>query len=337
MAKTSIVIPNWNGADDLADCLDSLLKQTLQADIIVVDNGSTDNSLKLLAERYPQVEVITHNKNLGFTGGVNAGMKRALEKGVDYIALFNNDAVADKDWLKTLAQFLDQNPKAGIVVSKLLTRDGERIDSTGEMYTVWGLAYPRGRGEPSSDRYDNDRWVFGASGGACLYRSKALKQIGLYDKDFFAYYDDVDISFRAQLAGWKVAYEPKSIAYHQISGTGGKIKGFMTYQTMKNLPWLLWKNVPGFLLPKVLPRFTLAYMGFYLSAVARGQFWPATKGLLISYALLPKKFVQRYFIQRKRRVSADYLKSIIAGGLPPDAHRLRKLRSIWWKLRGKNA
>src|SRR6201999_312952 len=94
------------------------------------------------------------------------------------------------------------------------------------------------------DKYDKQTAVFVASGGASLYRIKMLQEIGLFDEDFFAYYEDVDLSFRAQLAGWKVAYAPRAVAYHQIGATSGHIKGFTTYQTIKNLPLLFYKNVP---------------------------------------------------------------------------------------------
>ena len=335
MAKVSVVVPNWNGADSLPSCLDSLLSQANPANTIVVDNGSTDSSVKLLSVHYPQVETLQLNANAGFAGGVNLGISHATEQGADYVALLNNDAVADKHWLKYLVRYLDKHPKAGIVTSKILDKTGQTVDSTGEMYTTWGLSYPRGRGEQARDKYDQATEVFGASGAASLYRVKMLKQIGLFDKDFFAYYEDMDISFRAQLAGWKVGYQPKALVYHQIGATTGKIMDFTTYQTMKNLPWLIWKNVPAPLLPSILPRFTLAYLGFYFSAIRRGQFWPASKGLLISTLKWPKKLVQRYTIQKNRKVIPAYINSIVVHDLPPNARKLRVLRNKWWRFRGR--
>src|SRR5665213_2678347 len=114
MSKIAVVVPNWNGADSLAACLDSLLGQSLKAEIIVVDNGSTDASLKLLA-KYPAVEIIKRDRNLGFAGGVNAGFRKAIRDGVDYVGTLNNDAVADKDWLRHLVAVLDKDPKIGTV------------------------------------------------------------------------------------------------------------------------------------------------------------------------------------------------------------------------------
>ena len=332
----SVVVPNWNGIDSLGACLDSLLAQTLAARIIVVENGSRDGSLEFLRQHYPNVEVIVHQKNKGFAGGVNAGIRKSIADGNSYVALFNNDAVADKDWLKNLVQALETNANAGIATCKFMSMDKKHLDSTGDQYTVWGLPYPRGRGETGLDTYDDDVAIFAASGGASLYRVSMLEQIGLFDEDFFAYYEDVDLSFRAQLAGWKVRYVPEAVAYHQIGATSSKIPGFTTYQTIKNLPWLFWKNVPaGKVFIRVLPRFTVAYCSFIASALARGQVWPVVKGLSMYVYKFPKKLWQRYQIQSHRTVSNDYIWGSLTHDLPPNAHKLRRLRNIWWKLASK--
>jgi len=337
MYKTVVVVPNWNGADSLPVCLDSLLSQTLKPYIIVVDNGSNDGSVELLEKNYPQVELIKHDDNQGYAGGVNPGFKRAIEMGAKYAAPFNNDAVADKQWLQKLAEYLDRNPGTGIATCKLLNKDGKRLDSTGDYYTVWGLPYPRGRGEYDINKYDDQTEIFGASGGATLYRVKMLEEIGLFDEDFFAYYEDVDLSFRAQLAGWKAAYVPSSVAYHEISATSRKMKGFTTYQTMKNLQILMLKNVPRKYLWRVGWRFTLAHTLFLLRALSRGQGWPALKGDLKGSYLLMKKRSERKKIQKSRRVSDDYIWSIIVHNLPPNARALRKIRIAFGKIPGTKA
>lgn len=334
--KVYVVIPNWNGADRTRACLDSLKKQSQKHRVVVVDNGSVDESVKIIEKDYPDVHLIRHNKNKGFAGGVNAGVRYAIEQNGEYVALLNNDAVADNDWLKHLVDFLDKNPKAGIATSKILEYTGKELDSTGEAYTTWGLSFPRGRDQEDKGQFDNDTWIFGASGGASLYRVKALEDVGLFDEDFFAYYEDVDLSFRAQLAGWKVAYVPQAVVYHQIGATSSAIKGFTTYQTLKNLPLLLWKNVPWSLMPKIWPRLALAYTGILVSALQRGQFGPVIKGVVMGTVLWPKKLVERRYIQKSRKVPASYIASIITHDLPPNAAKLRGLRDKWWRLRGKN-
>lgn len=334
--KVAIIVVNWNGLEDLPSCLSSLQLQTQSAEIIVVDNGSVDGSVEFLTDKFPEITLLPQSKNYGFTGGVNIGMQYALDNNFDYVALFNNDAIADKNWLKHLATTLEKNPKLGISTCKLTTIDKSHIDSTGDIYTSWGLPYPRGRGEPYNTKYDNSVEIFGASGGASVYRASMLRQIGLMDDHYFAYYEDVDISFRAQLAGWKVRFVPQAIAFHKIGGTSSKIKGFTTYQTMKNLPMVLWKNVPTSLMPTVLPRFILAYTLFTGRALINGRGLPAIKGILVFMKNIPYIIKQRRYIQKHKSVSNEYIRSIITYDLPPNASALRKLRDKWRKMTRKS-
>jgi GT2 family glycosyltransferase len=335
MHKVVVVIPNWNGELGLKRCIDSLVAQTQAAHIIMVDNGSTDGSYWFVEKNYPQVEIIRHTKNKGYAGGVNPGFKRAMEENAWYVAPFNNDAVADPEWLENLVKFLDTNPNYGIATPKVASSDGKHLDSTGDYYTNWGLPYPRGRGETDIRKYDSQTEIFGGSGAASLYRVSMLREIGLLDEDFFAYYEDVDISFRAQLAGWKVAYVPQSIVYHELNTTGKRIKGFFTYQTVKNYPWLLIKNVPASLLPRVFPRFALAQLLFVGRAFQRGHGWYAVKAVAVSTWYTPKKLMERFEIQSNRKVSSDYIWSIMTHDLPPNAEKLRKLRAKWWAISGR--
>lgn len=327
--KVAVVVPNWNGEQDLPTCLESLQTQSLTPHIIVVENGSVDGSLALLQTQYPSVETLIQPKNLGFAGGVNVGLRRAMELGFPFVALFNNDAVAHKDWLKHLVEAMEARADAGIITCKLLSADKSHTDSTGDFYTTWGLPYPRDRGVAANKAHDQKEEVFGASGGASLYRSAMLEEIGLFDEDFFAYYEDVDISFRAQLAGWKILYEPKAEAYHQTGATSGKIKGFTTYQTFKNYPLLFWKNVPRSMLPGVFIRFKIAYLSIYISSLLGGRGWPATKGFFAMLRLFPKKLGERKKIQSTRKVSDDYIRSILIHDLPPNAAKLRRLRRLF--------
>ncbi len=333
--KTFVVIPNLNGRGVIGDAIVSLQDQTQPCEIVVVENNSTDDSLTYLQQNFPAVTILPQKKNLGFAGGVNAGIRYALEQEAEYVALLNNDATVDKGWLKALVEASEAEPDGGIVTGKILNQDGSRIDSTGEHYSNWGLPYPRGRGEAVSDTYDKDTFVFGASGGASLYRVKMLNQIGLFDEDFFAYYEDVDLSFRAQLAGWKVSYVPQALAYHQIGATSSKIKGFTTYQTLKNLPMLLVKNIPRKYLYKVGWRYTLAHVAFFISAVSRGQVVIALKGDLTGTYMLIKSLRKRRLIQKHKKVSDDYVWRVMTHDLPPNAFRLRKLRSNYWRMIGK--
>lgn len=327
--STYIIIPNLNGKSDLLGCVESLLKQTLKGfEIVIVENGSTDGSVdfvKDLDKKHSNITGLYNKTNLGFAGGVNTGIRYALQNNADYILLFNNDAIADKSWVKNLVDYMTHNPGVGIATCKLLHDDGKTIDSTGEGYSIWGLPYPRGRNEKTINKYDEQTDIFAASGGASIYRAKMLNQIGLFDEDFFAYYEDVDISFRAQLAGWKVSYVPKAIAYHQQGATSSKIKGFTVYQTMKNLPLLMTKNIPKELLSKVLPKFIIAYLAFFISAILKGNFAYALRGWFGFLGLLPKKLNERKQIQSNVKVGVNYIDSRLMQDLPPDQIKLRRL------------
>ena len=333
MNRVAVVILNWNGIKDTVACLDSLLVQTYpDYQIVVIDNGSVDNSVEVL-EKYitnhkdHAIKLICNDKNLGFTGGVNTGIRWALENNFDAVALFNNDAVADKDWLTHLVKGLDDK-EVGISTGLLLHENGKTIDSSGDWYSKWGLPFPRNRGE-NAVFASKDGFVFGASGGATLYRSTMLNKIGLFDEDFFAYYEDADVSFRAQLAGWKVIYNSEAVAYHKQGATSSKIPGFAVRQTFKNLPILFLKNVPAGLLLPIGVRFYLAYILMYFNTFSHGTGWAATKGLFKSLALTPKALRQRAEIQGNKKVTTEYIKSILWDDLPPDQTGLRKLRKIF--------
>jgi GT2 family glycosyltransferase len=335
-----VVIPNLNGGEELLAALRSLRKQTLPAHIIVVDNASTDGSAHAAQTKFPGVEFIWNKRNRGYAGGVNPGFKRAIELGVTYVAPFNDDAVADKDWLQHLVNALDKNPQHAAACCKVLKEDKQTIDSTGDYLTSWGLPYPRGRDEIDRSQYDIPGEngvcdIFAASGAASLFRVEALRQVGLFDEDFFAYYEDVDLGFRLQLAGWKIAYVPESRVYHKVGMTSGRVKGFTTYQTMKNQPLLLWKNLPLAFWPRVVPRFIVAYLLFMARAFQRGHGWYAIKGAAMAHLLGAKKISERWRIQKSRILSNRALWSLVVRDLPPNARALRTLRRKWWKLRGK--
>lgn len=332
MSSIAIIILNWNGVNDTLLCLNSLLKQSYKDfKIVVVDNGSTDNSKKLLEEyqkKNPEkINLIYNPKNFGFAGGVNTGIEWALNDNFEYVALFNNDAEADKDWLKQLVEAVKPR-EIGISTGLLLHGDGKTIDSTGDWYTTWGLPFPRNRNDKTVNA-PSGGYVFSASGGASLYKTSLLKEIGMFDEDLFAYYEDTDISFRTQLAGYKIIYNPKAIAYHKQGATSKKIPGFTVYQTFKNLPILFIKNVPRKLLFTIGIKFYFAYYLMLFNAIAKGSGKYAIKGSWMSFILGFKKLKERKYIQKHAKVSPNYIKKLLWNDLPPDQTGLRKLRKFF--------
>lgn len=333
MTSVLVVVLNWNGIEDTVECLGSLLKQTYQDfKIVVVDNGSTDNSTTILqdiSKNNKNVKIIENVKNLGFAGGVNTGIRYGIDENFDAIALFNNDAVADKDWLLGLVNSLKNHPEVAVATGLLLHRDGKTIDSTGDFYTSWGIPFPRDRGVETNNAPQSG-YVFSGSGGGSLYRTSLLKEIGLFDENFFAYYEDVDISFRTQLAGYKIFYTNKSIAYHKQGASSSKIPGFTVYQTFKNLPLLFWKNVPVKLFFKIGSRFIVMYILIFGNAIKNRSTIPALKGFLISiWYFWTSALWLRFKIQSKRKVTAGYIWSILYLDLPPEQTGMRKFRKFF--------
>lgn len=324
MSSIAAVVLNWNGAEDSLRCINALKQQTLSCKIIAVDNGSTDDFAASI-KKDSSVVLIENSKNLGFAGGVNTGIRYALKNNFEWIALINNDALPEKTWLEELYEIGKHDKDIGIVTGKLIRTNG-LLDSTGDQYSTWGLPHPRGRDQKDIGQYQNVQKVFGASGGASLYRSTMLADVGLFDEDFFAYYEDVDISFRARLRNWEVVYQPQAIAHHKVGATSSKIKGFTVYMAVKNLPWLLIKNVPLRLLPTIFPRFLLSYSSIVLPNIARGHYIPVVRGVLICTLYLPKKMIQRILLQRRRTISNNNIKEHLLYDLPPNARTLRKFR-----------
>lgn len=318
MNRVAIIVPNWNGADLLRVCIDSLLAQTYsKLSIIIVENGSVDSSLDILNSYGKKITVLAQDHNLGFAGGVNTGIEYAIENNFEYIALFNNDARAEKEWIQNLVDILDGENEVGIVTSKILIEGTNTLDSTGDWFSTTGMPFPRGRGEIDKKQFDKNTLVFGASGGASLYRTALFNDIGLFDEDFFAYYEDVDISFRAQLKGWLVKYEPTAIVHHKLSATSNKLGYFAVKHSAKNF-WLLFvKNVPAPLFLKYLPQALYRYARMFAARLIKGGFAAFFNGFIQAIALMPKKMVERRAIQRGRTVSIKYLDSIIYKGKPP--------------------
>lgn len=317
-----IVILNFNGWQETLTCVDAVLKQTYKNyRIYLIDNGSKDESLEKLKgfEHHPKITYVKNPVNDGFAGGVNIGIRHAMEQDYDYVALLNNDAIVAKDWLGVLLE-ASQRTGSAVTTGLLLNGDGTKIESTGDSYSAWGLPFPRQRDDDVADARDSE-FVFGGTAGASLYKTDLFRDIGLFDETFFAYFEDTDISFRTQLAGHTAYYEKTAIAYHDHGTTSSKMPGFTVKQTFKNLPLFFWKDVPLAMLPLTGARFFACFGLMYIRAILRGQFVPATTGLVKGIALLPHAFKERFRIQRNKRVSNDYLKSVIYPDLPPNNKR----------------
>lgn len=329
-----VVVLNYKGWEDTIKCVKSLKKQTHKNfQIYLIENNSQDGSVEKLGsyvEGDAQIIFDVQPTNTGFTGGVNIGIQYAVNNAFDAVALFNNDAQADENWLKNLVVAAEKT-NAAMVTGLLLSEDGKTIDDAGDVYTMWGVPELRAEKKLASEAPESG-YIFGATGGATLYQVALLKEIGLFDEMFFAYNEDVDISWRTQLAGHKVYYEKTALAYHKHSATSSKIPGFTTTQVFQNLPLVYWKNVPVGLLWSIGWRFLLAYNMFFVWKVSQGAFVPAVKGIWRSWKLLPHAFRERRKIQRSKVVDIAYLRAIIWSNLPMKSfNRVRTLFGIHYQ------
>ena len=260
--KASVIIPNLNGAGWLRDSIESVWAQTERDfELIVVDNGSTDESLAI-ARSYvgrPGYTLVENGTNTGFSAAVNAGIR--LAKG-EYVALFNNDAFAEPDWLAQLVAMAEAEPRA-FAVQSLMIRHFERdiCDDAGDYVTLFGWACKRGDGMYWR-RYTRPGRIFSACGGASLYRRSVLDEIGLFDELFFAYFEDVDISWRANSLGYKNVYCPTARCYHICGATTGAVRynPFKSVQSGRNSILLPYKNMPILMFLLNLPFLALGYL-----------------------------------------------------------------------------
>lgn len=322
--KVTIIIPNWNGKHFLKTSLNSLKGQTFKDfEIIVVDNGSTDGSIEFLQDNYPEVRIIRFSENRGFSAAVNAGIKEA--KG-EYIALLNNDAEVDPKWLEELVYALERYPEVGFCASKMVNYFNRSIiDTAGDGFSRYGIAFKRGSGKPDGPEYNKEEYVFGACGGAAIYRREVFDKIGLFDEDFFAYLEDVDLSFRAQLRGFKCLYVPTAIVYHMMGGTSGGKSYSVKRMAGKvaNKLFVLIKDMPGTLILKNL------FFIFFAFIIEGGLLFlsifisPATfRKEVLRLRLMSKMFQKRKEIQNcVSDASHKYIASLLNRGYPLNPFR----------------
>jgi len=307
----SVIIPNWNGAHHLPTCLESLRRQTYpRAEVIVADNGSTDGSLDLVARDYPEVRVLDLGENRGFAGACNAGIRAA--RGV-FVVLLNNDTEADPRWLEEVIAAFQRHPEAGSVASKMLLFDRrDTFHTAGDFYRVDGIPGNRGVWQKDVGQYERDEYVFSACGGSAAYRKAMLDQVGLLDEDFFFSCEDVDLAWRAQLAGWRCVYAHRAVVYHKLSATGGGVTA--SFYDGRNFIYLLAKDYPGDLwriywraILRAQLRIAAEALRAWRGAAARARLRGQLAGLLGILRMGRK----RRAVQRSRTVARAYLENIL--------------------------
>ncbi len=335
----SVIIPNWNGAHHLPECLESLGQQTFKDfETLLVDNGSSDGSLELLARDFPWVRVIERGDNGGFSKAVNDGIRNSTSA---YVVLLNNDTRADPDWLATLHAGMETYSDASLGASRMLLYDPPHaVDSAGDGYSLTaGAGYNLAAGEPAASA-DQDAWVFGACAGAAIYRRALFDDIGLFDEDFFLVFEDVDLDLRAQVAGHRCIYLANAIVYHKRGASTDNASLEVISRSWRNTLWVAGKNLPLMLLafwflffgmrmvrmfgmailfrgwkkirPSAQPRISTGTPApTWREGVIATWYWPALKSALLT---LPRK---RRELRKLRRLGSFRLLPILLKPIRP--------------------
>lgn len=267
----SIIIPNYNGAKYLKICIESLHKQIFKDyELIIIDNASSDESVNII-ESYDNIKLIKLDKNYGFDRAVNEGIK--IAKG-EYVILLNNDTEADEEWLSNLVKCIEKDENIFSCSSKMIRYyERDKIDDAGDGYNILGWAYKRGDGS-AADKYKKDEEIFSSCAGAAIYRKKIFDEIGYFDEEYFAYIEDIDISYRAKIFGYKNIYCSDAIIYHMASATSGsKYNAFKARLISRNNIYTIYKNMPTLQilvnLPLILSGIAIKFIFYYKKGLGK--------------------------------------------------------------------
>lgn len=305
MLDVSIIVLNWNGRQHLETCLTAVAAQHgVSCETILVDNGSTDDSLELVRARFPWVRVVPLPDNRGFAGGNNAGAREAKGR---YLAFLNNDTEAAPTWLGALLAGVDEAAGFAVTTSCLVFMDDpSRIDSAGDGVLRWGGAFKRYHGG-SVEQARESVEVFAACGGACLMSRRVFEELGGFDEDFFLSQEDVDLSYRARLLGYRVRYVADAVVRHRGSATLGRVSEVSVFHAQRNLEWMYLKNTPTSILVRTLPGHAIYILAAAVHFARVGRFGTFLRAKMAAVAGLPGLLKKRAVVQRSARVGADQI------------------------------
>jgi GT2 family glycosyltransferase len=276
LPRVAVIIPHWNGIEVLGPCLESLKASSYSnLQVVVVDNASTDESVTFVKKNYPDVMVLQNAENLGFAGGCNVGL-RAVE--ADHYLVLNNDTTHEPGWIQALVDQMEQDEQIAAVQPKIMSAQApdmfDYAGGVGGLMDVLGFPFALGRifttMEKDDGYYDQPRDIFWASGTALLLRGKALEEVGLFDEDFFAHMEEIDLCWRLQNAGWRIVNAPLAKIYHHSGWTLPPDRYQKKYLNHRNNLMMIIKNYPFIYLVAILPtRLALEGVAFVFSALIR--------------------------------------------------------------------
>ena len=302
------MIVSWNGRQYLETCLASVAAQTVACETILVDNGSTDGTADFVRERFPWVRLVQLPENLGFAGGNNAGVRHAHGR---FVALLNNDTSAEPGWLRALLDGVDEAAGFVLITSRIVyMHDPDVIDSAGDGLLRWGGAFKRHHGASASVATVTEE-VFGVCGAACLMPKAVFDELGGFDEDFFASHEDVDLSYRARLRGYRCRYVADAVVRHVGSATLGTVSPFSVFHGQRNLEWVYVKDTPASLLVRTLPGHVVYDIAAAVHFARIGMLRPYIRAKAAAFAGLPRMLRKRAVIQRGRRVGASAIAPLL--------------------------
>jgi GT2 family glycosyltransferase len=280
MSLVSIIISNYNGKEYLENCFSSLVRLNYSNyEIILIDNNSKDGSIEYTNNNYPQIKVIQNTENLGFAEANNIGYKNARG---NYILFLNNDTTIDPNFLSILVEEIKKDKCIGGVQPKILQMDNpKKLNYVGGFLTSTGILYHFGCGKDADNpRYNQKLWIFSLIGAAMLFKREVLEKVGLFDKDYFAYFEETDLCHRIWLAGYKILYVPQAIIYHKGGGTSLRMNNsYIQFHSFKNRINSYIKNLNWLELLKILPLHVLLCLAVsivyprYFSAIQKAIWW----------------------------------------------------------------
>lgn len=319
----TIISINWNAGQLIEKCILSLISQTtLYYKIIIFDNASTDSSIKETSIKFPFINIIKSNSNQGFAIGNNLSLKQC---NTEYVALLNPDAFPEPDWLEHLLEAARQYPDVAAFGScQINDTYPDKLDGIGDEYHLSGLVWRKGYNCSAIKTPKIPTEIFSPCAAAALYRRSALKEIGLFDEDYFCYVEDVDLGFRLRLAGYKAMYVPDAIVRHVGSATtGGQQSDFSVYHGHRNLVWTYIKNMPPLLFWSLLPLHLLLNIVTIIWFSFKGQGkiifkakWDAIKGI-------PKMWKKRQIIQKNRKATTMEIWQALNKSILPHRHNCK--------------
>lgn len=312
MSKTTVVIPNYNGIKYIGPCLDSLyaaMSEEYAFDIIVVDNGSTDGSLELVKEKYGKVYLIELGENTGFAYAVNRGIEAAAS---EYVLLLNNDIVVDDCMVQFLEEAIESEEKAFSINALMLSMSNpEVLDGAGDYYCALGWAFAYGK-DRVADKIVKKGWprrkLFSCCAGAAIYRRRIFDEIGLFDEEHFAYLEDVDIGYRARLAGYVNLLDVTAMCEHAGSGSSGsRYNEFKIKLSSRNSTYLIRKNMPFLQRIINLPFFIIGFGIKTLFFALKGYGGIYLKGLFEGIALSLSEKGRKHKVRFKLKNFGNYI------------------------------